>query len=115
MDKLTNIYLDTINPRTPYSRLCSIDVLCSICLHTVVYTIIICCVARLCKIVISKKQCLSIVYILIVVMVVGYIGRLARSKALCNNYLARNNSADKSVEMTIDVMHIGYFRYYFLG
>ena len=115
MNNLTNVYLDTINPHTPYTRLCSIDVLYSICLHTIMYTIILCIITKLCKIVITKKQCLTIVGLLIVVMVVGYIGRLARSKALYNNYLARNNSIEISQQKAIEVMHLGYFRYYFLG
>ena len=47
MDSLSMLYLDTINPLSSYNRLCSLDVLCSIVLHTILYVILIMIIANI--------------------------------------------------------------------
>lgn len=115
MDSLSMLYLDTINPITSYSRLCSLDVLCSIIMHTILYLIIIIVIANIFSLKISSLVYRNIVFFLIVVMCVGYIGRLARAKSIYNALLKKNVKQDEAKRYTMDIMNNGYFTYYFLG
>jgi len=115
MDSLSLLYLDTINPLTSYNRLCSLDVLCSIILHTILYVLIIFIIIRVFSLKISSNNYKNIVYFLLVVMSLGYVGRLARSKSLYNALLKRNVKQHDAKRYTIDIMNNGYFTYYFLG
>ena len=115
MDSLSMLYLDTINPLSSYNRLCSLDVLCSIVLHTILYVILIMIIANIFSLNISSAVYTNIVLFLIVIMCLGYIGRLARAKSLYNALLKKNVNHDEANRYTIDIMNNGYFTYYFLG
>ncbi len=115
METLSVLYLDTINPLTPYSRLCSLDVLCSIVLHMILYITFIYVIVHVFSIKLVPKQYTNIVYCLLVVMCLGYIGRLARSKSLYIALLTKGASQKQALKNTIDIMNNGYFTYYFLG
>ena len=115
MNFLSLLYLDTINPLTSYNRLCSLDVLCSIILHTILYLLIIIIITKVFSLKISSTIYKNIVCFLVVVMTLGYVGRLARSKSLYNALLKRNIKQDEAKRYTIDIMNNGYFTYYFLG
>jgi len=109
------LYLDTINPLTPYNRLCSLDVMCSIFLHTILYVLFIIVIANVFSLKISSKIYKNIVCFLIVVMVLGYIGRLTRSKSVYNALLNKMESQKQAERTTLDIMNNGYFTFYFLG
>jgi len=115
MNSLTNVYLDTINPQTPYKRLLSNDVFLSILLHVVLYLIIVCLVSKLFNLKISKKLYINITISLLFVMIMGYIGRLARSKSIYINLIKNNVNNNLAIEKTMNIMHNAYFTYYFLG
>lgn len=108
MDTFTRLYLDTIHPLSPYSRLCSADVLCSIVLHTIVYILLIKIIDNIFILKIPVTTYKKLFCFLISVMIVGYIGRLARAKSL---YKSLNNNTEK----TETIMHNGYFKYFFIG
>lgn len=115
MESLTNTYFTTINPLLPYSQLFTKDVICSIILHTILYICLIYILDKLFKIKISKEMYCNIMCFLVVVMSLGYVGRLARSKSIYQYYIARGFSRDQSLQKAIDLMHFGYYRFYFLG
>ena len=115
MESLTNTYFTTINPLLPYSQLVTKDVICSIILHTILYICVIYILDKLFKIKISKEMYCNIMCLLVVVMSLGYVGRLARSKSVYQYYIARGFSREQSFQKTIDIMHFGYYRFYFLG
>ena len=115
MDSLSILYLETINPITSYSRLCRLDVLCSIVLHTILYVLLIMIISKIFSLNISSAVYTNIVLFLIVIMCLGYIGRLARAKSLYNALLKKNVKHDEANRYTIDIMNNGYFTYYFLG
>jgi len=115
MNTLTNTYLDTINPHTPYTRLLSNDVLGSIIMHTLVYLIIIIIVIKVFKFKTSTNLYLSITIILLIIMIFGYIGRLARAKSLYINFIKSGQDSRQALTNTMDIMHNAYFVYYFIG
>ena len=67
------------------------------------------------KIKISKEMYCNIMCFLVVVMSLGYVGRLARSKSIYQYYIARGFSREQSLQKAIELMHFGYYRFYFLG
>ena len=108
MDKFTSLYFETINPLTPYNRLCSMDVLFSIFLHILIYISFIKIIDCIFKFKIPFNTYQKIVYFLILLMMFGYVGRLARSKSLYK-------TTQKNLEKTIDIMNNAYFTYYFIA
>tara|TARA_B100001094_G_C17973067_1_gene691321 strand:+ start:235 stop:582 length:348 start_codon:yes stop_codon:yes gene_type:complete len=115
MDTYTNVYLDTINPQSPYNRLISTDVLASIVLHACFYLIILISVSKIFGFKITNKICFHILLILHIIMILGYIGRLARSKSIYYNLQKRGENKEQAKDNTIKIMHNAYFTYYFLG
>lgn len=109
------IYLETINPTAKYSVLFSYEVLFSIIFHAVAYLLIIYILSYLFKFSITNKQFIKISIVLIIVMVLGYIGRLWRSKNLYKSLLKKNMNSQLAKQKTIDIIHHGYFKFYFLG
>ena len=115
MNSYTNVYLDTIDPLSPYSRLISPDVLFSVVIHACFYLVIIIFTSKLFNFTLTKKLYFHITLTLHVIMVLGYIGRLARSKSIYYNLRKRGESKKEAQNNTIKLMHHGYFTYYFLG
>tara|TARA_B100000902_G_scaffold398742_2_gene466662 strand:+ start:596 stop:943 length:348 start_codon:yes stop_codon:yes gene_type:complete len=115
MDSYTNVYLDTIDPLSPYSRLIATDVLFSIILHVCLYLVVIKLFSNIFNLKITKKIYINIIFVLHIVMILGYIGRLARSKSIYNNLLKRGENKEQAKDNTIKIMHNAYFTYYFLG
>ena len=115
MESLSKLYLETINPTVSYNRLCSLDVLCSIIVHTILYLLFIIVISNIFSLKISFNTYKNIVCFLLVVMCLGYVGRLARSKSLYNVLLNQNIKQNEAKRYTIDIMNNGYFTYYFLG
>ena len=111
----TNIYLSTINPTANYDILFSKEVFISIIVHTVFYIFIIYGLTYIFKFKIDNCTWKKITYSLIVIMILGYIGRLWRSKSIYNALLKQGVNQMTAIKKTMDIMHIGYFRFYFLG
>ena len=112
---LSRLFIETTDPLTRYNRLYHMDVLLSICFHIVFYIFIIKLVTTALKIHISTDIYLNIIILLSLVMIIGYIARLTRVKSLYQVYLDRGMSAPKARQLSIDLLHKGYFTYYFLG
>ena len=115
MDSYTNVYLDTINPHSPYSRLISTDVLFSIVLHVCLYLVIVILASKIFNFKLTNKMYFHITLTLHIIMILGYIGRLARSKSIYLNLRKRGEDKKQATNNTIKIMHNAYFTYYFLG
>ena len=115
MNSYTNVYLDTINPESPYSRLVSTDVLFSIVLHACFYLVIIILASKIFNFKLTNKIYFHILFTLHIIMILGYIGRLARSKSIYYNLRQRGENKNQAKDNTIKIMHNAYFTYYFLG
>ena len=115
MDILTNVYLETIHPLTNYSRIISLDVGLSILIHTSVYIIIVYIVSCVFNIHLNNLVYVRLFALLILVMFLGYLGRLCRSKSLYNYYKNSEKNNEICIDKTLNIMHNGYFNFYFLG
>jgi len=112
MDIFQNVFLDTTDPRTKYTRLMAIDVgfciVINIALYIVFYYILIH-VFRL------PNRMTFLVGCLIVIMTLGYIGRLSRSKSVFRVYLERGDSHEDAYWKTVKDIRRAYFTWYFMG
>jgi hypothetical protein len=112
MDIFQNVFLDTTDPRTKYTRLMAIDVgfciVINIALYAVFYYILIH-VFRL------PNRMTLLVGCLIVIMTLGYIGRLSRSKSVFRVYLERGDSHEDAYWKTVKDIRRAYFTWYFMG
>jgi len=105
----TDLYFDTINPLQTYKRLFSLDVLFSALIHTIMYVVVIYIVVKVFKFKFNKFK--ELFLCLFVVMFLGYFGRLSRAKDIHKHFLKEKDSVNK----TINLMHNGYFCWFFLG
>ena len=111
---LTNIYLETTDPRTPYMRLIATDVVFSILLHTVAYVLIIFILKNTLNI-FEKMNLFNLFFFLLIVMTLGFIARLCRSKCIMETIMKKNKNYALSLEKTKDLMNNAYFTWYFLS
>ena len=115
MNVFTNLYFDTIHPQTPYSRLLSNDVMLSVIVHTIFYILVIYVICQIFNIKMKGGTYTNIIILLIVIMILGYGGRLYRSKSIFHYKVQESNDSVQSIQDTLDLIHKGYFKYYFLG
>jgi len=115
MDSLHEIYMETTNPKTNYSRLLHIDIAVSILLHTIAYITMFFIVTKLFKVKVSQDIYFKLVIFLLVIMSLGYFGRLYRVKSLYASLLKRNMSEKDALESTKNMINNAYFTYYFIG
>ena len=114
-DLFTNVYFETINPKSSYNRIISIDVFSSILFHVVSYILIMYTVSYLFNIKINKKTYIKVVIFLLIVMILGYFGRLLRVKSIYNYFITKGHNEKESIELAMSKLHNGYFCFYFLG
>ena len=81
-DLFNNIYIETTDPSTNYTRLFSYDVVISILFHAVFYLVIVYIISFIFNTKISNNSYTKLFYILILVMASGYVLRLSRVKSL---------------------------------
>jgi len=117
---LENVYFDTTDPESTFTRLLSLDVAFSILLHSALYTLVVYVVKERIK---SLKSGVSfyqkLFYSLVIIMSIGYVLRLLRVKAMYNT-IQKNESgwwklystAKKETRIATDN---AYKVWYFLG
>jgi hypothetical protein len=110
----TDVFFETTNPHTPYTRLAKYDVLVSIIFHTVSYLLIIYIFSFLFNLKVNKQTYFKLTIFLIIVMILGYIGRLYRVKSNYN-YLKSKYGSQEALYITNQLTYNGYYTYYFLG
>ena len=103
-DLFNNIYIETTDPSTNYTRLFSYDITISILFHTVFYMLIVYVISFIFNTKISNNSYKKLFCILILVMTIGYILRLCRVKSLHD----LNPELLKAVRQT-------YFTFYFFA
>jgi uncharacterized protein YacL len=104
-------FLHTTDPHTDYNELISFNVLFSIFVHVILYTVAYFLLTRLFNL--PKKFFLFITG-LIVVMILGYFGRLARVKSIYNALLEETDKANAR-EKSMNVLRNAYFTWYYLS
>ena len=108
MENSCQLFYETTDPKTPYSRLLSIDVGMNIFIHTIIYIAVF---YLLMLLLLDKKvsmQKLGYVWIgLVIFMLIGYVGRLCRVKCLANVL--------DSEEDAMEDLRPAYFVWYFIG
>ena len=57
----------------------------------------------------------KIISSLIIIMILGYFGRLARVKSIYNYLINKGNKEEKSISISMGLLHKDYFKFYFLG
>ena len=123
LESLHNVFLDTTDPDTDYSRLFSLDVFFSIVLHLILYSIVYLGLIYFFNI---PDHFFAFIIVLFVVMGLGYIGRLARVKSIYSVLMYKNNSTDSDAETeesnekivketAVSTIRNSYFTWYFLG
>jgi|TARA_B110000444_G_C18794411_1_gene574108 hypothetical protein len=112
MNYFTDLYFKTIDPSFRYIELLNIAVFYSIILHTIVYSIIVLIIKKSFDV---KINTIFLIFSLFVVMTFGYVGRLMRSKSIYNNLIKKNYNDKDATQETVNIMHQGYFRFYFIG
>jgi hypothetical protein len=100
MEWLERVFYETTDPKTPYNRLISKDVILSILLHTILYTCIV-------SYIFKSSKPLYIFIILFTLMYIGYFARLYRVKNL--SIFLKNDKEAK------ERLRSAYFTWYFLG
>lgn len=114
-DMFTKLFFETTNPKTNYLRLFSLDVVLSIVLHITFYLAIICGLFCLFNMKLNKGFYYKATFSLTIIMILGYLGRLSRVKSIYK-YLVNNGYNEKeSINKSMELLHKGYFTYYFLG
>ncbi len=120
---LENVYYDTTDPESKFTRLLSLDVAFSILLHSALYTLVVYVVKERIKLAPHLKSGLSfyqkLFYSLVIIMSIGYVLRLLRVKAMYNT-IQKNESgwwklystAKKETRIATDN---AYKVWYFLG
>ena len=114
---LENVYFDTTDPESKFTRLLSLDVAFSILLHSALYTLVVYVVkegGNPLKFGSSFYQ--KLFYSLVIIMSIGYVLRLLRVKAMYNTIQKNENgwwsTAKKETRMATDN---AYKVWYFLG
>ena len=112
MNYFTDLYFKTIDPSFTYVELLNIAVFYSILIHTIVYSIIVLIIQRSFGFKINSNL---LIFSLFAIMCFGYVGRLMRSKSIYNNLIKKGYNDKDATQETINIMHNGYFRFYFIG
>jgi hypothetical protein len=115
LNNLSKTFFETINPKSNYSRLLSLDVSLCVVLHVILYLFTLCVIIWLLNLKIDKNIYYRLFIFLIIIMPLGYLGRLYRSKSIYNHLINIGKTQEESIKETISLMEIGYFRFYFLG
>ena len=111
----TKTFFETIDPKSHYSRLLSLDVFMSVVLHVFLYLCALCSIICLLNLKIDKNIYFKVFTFLIIIMPLGYLGRLSRSKSIYNYLISTGKNQEKSREEAMRLMEIGYFRFYFIA
>lgn len=111
----TKTFFETIDPKSNYLRLLSLDVFMSIALHTFLYLTALCAIICLLNLKIDKKIYYKVFIFLIIIMPFGYIFRLSRSKSIYDHLITTGKNQEESRNQAMRLMEIGYFRFYFLA
>jgi len=109
------VFVETTDPNTDYIRLMSMDVVASIIFHSVSYIILVFLFAFIFSLKISVSSYLKLFIFLIVIMIFGYIFRLGRSKSLKQVFINKGLHEDDARIHAMELIHKGYFTYYFLA
>ena len=112
MNYFTDLYFKTIDPSFTYVELLNMAVFYSIILHTIIYSVIVIVIKDVFKLKINTNL---LVFSLFVIMSFGYVGRLMRSKSIYNNLIKKGYNDKDATHETVNIMHHGYFRFYFIG
>jgi hypothetical protein len=105
-DLFETVFIETIDPRTKYTRLLAFDVFVCIVINVSFYLALH---YLFVKVFVLPDKTLLLLYCLIAIMVLGYIARLARSKSVYNVYRHKGYSAGDAYQQTIRDMHGAYF------
>ena len=111
----SNIFFETIDPKTDYKRLFSTDIALSILFHSILYLIILFFVAKFANMKITNNGWKRITLILLVIMTLGYFGRLYRSKSIYKSLMLEGSSENEAREKTKELMNKAYFVFYFFA
>jgi uncharacterized membrane protein YqjE len=114
-DTFTKTFFETIDPKSHYSRLLSLDVFISLALHVFLYLFTLCSIICLLNLKVDKNIYYKIFMFLVIIMPLGYLWRLSRSKSIYNYLISTGKNQEKSREEAMRLMEIGYFRFYFLA
>ena len=117
---LENVYFDTTDPESKFTRLLSLDVAFSILLHSALYTLVVYVVKEGGKpLKFGSYFYQKLFYSLVIIMSIGYVLRLLRVKAMYNIIQKNENgwwklysTAKKETRMATDN---AYKVWYFLG
>ncbi len=114
MKWLNDVYLETTDPKSSYTRLMSSDVLFSVVIHSIGYVLIIYILQKSLNI-FEKMNLLNLFLFLLVVMTLGFIARLCRSKCVFESFMSKTKNNEISLEKTKELMNNAYFTWYFLS
>jgi len=111
-DLFQNVFLDTTDPKTEYSRLFAFDVafciVINICFYAIFHYLFV-------KVFVLPDKTVLLIYCLLAIMILGYIARLARSKSVYDVYRYKGYSATEAHRQTIQDIRSAYFTWYFIG
>ena len=110
-ETLYKTFLETTDPSTEYSHLVSFNVLFSIFINVILYTVAYFLLTRLFNL---PKKFFLFVTGLVFIMILGFIGRLARVKSIYNALLEETDKATAR-EKSMNVIRNAYFTWYFLS
>ena len=91
----TKTFFETIDPKSDYSRLLSLDVFMSVAVHLFLYLFSLCAIICLLNLKIDKNIYYKVFGVLIIIMPIGYFWRLSRSKSIYN-YLISTGKRQKT-------------------
>jgi hypothetical protein len=100
------VFVETTDPNTDYNRLMNMDVVASIIFHSVSYIILVYLFAFIFNFKISRSSYLKLFIFLI---------RLGRSKSLRQVFINKGLHEDDARIHAMELIHKGYFTYYFLA
>jgi hypothetical protein len=111
----TKTFFETIDPKSDYSRLLSLDVFMSVALHVFLYLCALSAISSLLNLKIDKNIYYKVFMLLVIIMPLGYMTRLSRSKSIYNYLISTGKNQEKSRDEAMRLMEIGYFRFYFIA
>jgi len=104
-------FIETVDPEASFTRIISADVLFSVLLHSFFYLIGYFFIVSFFNL---PKKYILFLQVLVVVMILGYFARLIRAKDIYYG-LSKKMNPEEARKKTIEIMHLGYFKWYFLG
>ena len=111
----SKLYFEGTAPETPYSRLLSLDVVFSVLLHLVAYTMALFLFVFVFNIKFSMSTYMKFTIAALVLMILGYPARLARVKDLTDTLVDYGFDQKSARHIAVSIMHNGYFTWYFLA